>query len=148
MFCKPINSNAITVSFDNNAQSKEVQIHSLSPLCEWNAEESTDWFDINPTEGTSNLITVTVQDNSNGPFRQGDITVTQDSITKKITIKQTGSNSNPTGACCQGSNCNIKTLNVKMLVVVFREITQTVFLIRVMMEAVVVAVQKIVVIIL
>jgi len=109
VFCAEINSNTITVNFTNTAQSKDVEIHSSSSLCQWNAEESTDWFDITPTLGTSNSIRVTVEDNSNGEYREGDITITQDSITKIITIKQTGSNSNPTGACCQGINCNIKT---------------------------------------
>jgi len=107
--CEEINSSTITVTFDNAIQYKDVEIHSSSPLCQWNAEESTDWFHINPTSGTSNSIRVTVQDNSNGQSRQGDITVTQDSITKIITIKQTGSNSNPTGACCNGNNCTETT---------------------------------------
>ena len=108
--CNQINPDPITVNFNSSAQSKDVQIHSLSPLCQWNAEENTDWFIIDPPQGTSNLIRVTVQDNSNGPFRQDDIILTQDSITKIITIAQTGTDENPTGACCLGTNCDIKTL--------------------------------------
>jgi len=80
-------------------------------LCNWTAQKDVDWFIIDPPQGTSNLITVTVQDNLNGQFRQGDITVRQNNITKIITIKQTGSNDNSPGACCQGSYCTLTTFD-------------------------------------
>jgi len=108
--CKQINNTPITENFSNTQQSRSVTIHNETLLCNWTAQKDVDWFSINPDQGTVNSITVTVQDNSNGQFRQGDITVRQNNITKIITIKQTGSNPNPTGACCQGTGCSIKTL--------------------------------------
>jgi len=105
--CNQINSDPTTEIFGHEHWTQFIEIDSSVqiPLCLWNAAANTNWFSIGPIQGTDNQIEVTVDENSSGSVREGDITITQNDITKIITIKQDSSPS----ACCKGIICTEKT---------------------------------------
>lgn len=88
-----LNVSPSSIEFTSQDQAAQVNVISNS---NWTVKISSDWLTATPISGTKNgVISISANDNQQSQIRQGEITISTDSITKIISIVQEAKDESP-----------------------------------------------------